>query len=564
MPMGTSVTLSAPSRTSQRFNWPTWLLVAGIVIGLAPLLWKHGARLLSEAEYQYFPFVIAAVIWLLWTRWKEAGDSIGPRTTAGSACEVLALGSSFLLFCVALLFYNHMMAAGAAMLLGAAGVLVLLRHRHIHGIWGVWALLWLCIPIPIYADDVTTSLQRTSSFLSSQFLDLMGINHLMRGNVLHLPDRQLFVDEACSGIVSVMSVVACSAIFAAWKRRPLLHALLLIISGVAAAVLLNVVRIVTIAFAQSVFAVDLAAGTVHDVLGLAIFLLTFITVVCSDQLLLFFCGPIRFSVETPQPNLPQNPLVRAWNAVFDNTHRNLNLDLSQFPQQPRKIPVVVVRAFTYASCAFAVLGAYQFSQILLAGDPGEFTMTTIEKINAESLPATVDNWRRTGFRLDKRDEGGFFGFGDSKVFLYEHTETQHTAIISLDYPFPPKWHELANCYRGAGWQLVERMSRAEMTRDGENWEFAVASFHRPSGDCGFLAYCFVDTAGRTVAQFLGPYWRLANLRRENPHSRELPYLQIQVWCESAEPLDDRQRDEALELFHNCREHLRGFFMEESS
>jgi exosortase len=542
-----------------------WLKAAGIAFGLSPLLWTHGAKLLRQPEYQYFPFVLAAAACLLWTRWKEADESQAPRTAVGSAVEVTVLTCSLFLFCAAVHFYNSMFAACAAIWIGAFAVLVLLRYRCVEGIWGVWALLWLCMPIPFYADNVTTSLQRTSSFMSSQLLDLIGINHLMRGNVLHLPNRQLFVDEACSGIVSVMSVVACSAIFAAWKRRPLFHALLLILSGVAAAVLLNVVRIVTIAFAQSVYAVDLASGRVHDVLGLAVFLLTFISVVCTDQLLLFFCAPIHFSAEIAPSSLPPNPIVRVWNAVFDNIRRQVNVvDRSGLSPRPFKIPVTIARAFACVSVVFAVLGVYQFSQILLAGDPGEFTTTTVETINAESLPATVGNWRRTGFRLDKRDQGGFFGYGDSKVFVYENKRTQQTAIISLDYPFPPKWHELTNCYRGAGWQLAERSSRAEMTADGENWSFAVASFDRPSGDCGFLAYCFVDSTGQTISQFLGPYWRLANLRRTNPYSREKPYLQIQVWCESSDQLDDRQRDEALELFHICRERLRDLFMETSS
>ena len=102
---------------------------------------------------------------------------------------------------------------------------------------------------------------------------------------LILPTKQLFVDEACSGIVSVISLSTCAAIYAVWQRRPLVHIALLMAAAVGWAVLLNVVRIVTIALAEAHAGVDLAEGVAHTLLGLGVVALNVLAVIALDWLL---------------------------------------------------------------------------------------------------------------------------------------------------------------------------------------------------------------------------------------------------------------------------------------
>ena len=88
----------------------------------------------------------------------------------------------------------------------------------------------------------------------------------MSGTVLQLQGRDFFVDEACSGIVSVMSVIAVGAIWVVWTNRTLLHAVLLLMLGVMWAVLMNVARITAIAIAHDRWQYDLSTGWQHDAL----------------------------------------------------------------------------------------------------------------------------------------------------------------------------------------------------------------------------------------------------------------------------------------------------------
>ena len=102
----------------------------------------------------------------------------------------------------------------------------------IPGLWGIWALIVLLVPPPLDREKMLISeLQLLSSWLASKLLDAFGVLHVMQGNKLMLSSKELFVDEACSGIVSMMSIVACALIIAVWYNRPILHLVLLLLSS---------------------------------------------------------------------------------------------------------------------------------------------------------------------------------------------------------------------------------------------------------------------------------------------------------------------------------------------
>src|SRR5690606_33803049 len=120
----------------------------------------------------------------------------------------------------------------------------------------------------------------------------LAIEHLADGNVLLFPHASLFVEEACSGVVSLLAIVACGGILAVWWRRSLIHAACLIVTAVFLAGAMNVVRVVTIALALEKAGVNLSTGWRHETLGLVVFAVSLVGLFSLDRLLSFFLGPI--------------------------------------------------------------------------------------------------------------------------------------------------------------------------------------------------------------------------------------------------------------------------------
>jgi exosortase len=281
-----------------KFPKQFWMVAAAtaVVLGLAygPLLMEFFANQWTRPHYQYFPFVIGAFALLLWQRCAQAE----PRHKIGGAAYWIASCATFAgaaaLLPVAYVANSPWLAYVSLIALVTSCFLRVSASWRVPYLWGIWLFLWLILPMPLSRDQQLISfLQRVSSKLSSIVLDWASVPHLMEGNTLRFAEKQFFVDDACSGIVSVMSIIACAVIYGVWRNRPPMHLATLAVAGVGWATLMNVVRISVIAMAYYWYGVDWSKGTPHEILGLLIFLCTFLALVSTDYALAVLLAPIK-------------------------------------------------------------------------------------------------------------------------------------------------------------------------------------------------------------------------------------------------------------------------------
>src|SRR5436305_1526006 len=91
-------------------------------------------------------------------------------------------------------------------------------------------------------------MQMLASMGSSAVLDSLGVIHVLNGNVVRITLKPLFVEEACAGLSSLLTVVACSLFLVLWLRRPVVRSVLLVLSSIGWVIACNILRIVVIAF----------------------------------------------------------------------------------------------------------------------------------------------------------------------------------------------------------------------------------------------------------------------------------------------------------------------------
>ena len=98
---------------------------------------------------------------------------------------------------------------------------------------------------------------------------------MVAGNVIHLPGRQLFVTEACSGLRSLTSLIALGLLIGGmWLRTPALR-LLTVLLAVPIAMLLNGIRIFLTGFLVYFVDPKLGDGLMHYTEGWAMFIVAF-------------------------------------------------------------------------------------------------------------------------------------------------------------------------------------------------------------------------------------------------------------------------------------------------
>ena len=133
----------------------------------------------------------------------------------------------------------------------------------------------LAIPLPaVVLNQITFPLQLLASRVASSLLPLAGVPVLREGNVIQLPAIQLEVAEACSGIRSLMSLLAVAIIYGYFIERGVGRRTILALASIPIAVTANAARIFGTGLCVQYWDPDKALGFFHEFSGWLMFIVS--------------------------------------------------------------------------------------------------------------------------------------------------------------------------------------------------------------------------------------------------------------------------------------------------
>ena len=258
-----------------RIDWKDSLplLVAAVAFAL---LFAEPMRLLlrdwwNDPEAGHGLLLAPIAAWLAWKRGIVPEKR--PQRVLGTLVILFAVLLRYMSGLAAELFTMRM-----SMIFAAAGVLVFfLGLGQIRRWWLPIALIVLSVPLPtIVLSTLALPLQLKASQFGAWLLEARYVPVELRGNVIHLPGRSLFVTEACSGLRSLTSLIALGVLIGGlWLRAPLLRVLLVAIA-IPVAMVLNGIRVFLTGFLVYYVDPSLGEGFMHYTEGWAIFLIAFL------------------------------------------------------------------------------------------------------------------------------------------------------------------------------------------------------------------------------------------------------------------------------------------------
>jgi exosortase len=136
--------------------------------------------------------------------------------------------------------------------------------------------LLFMIPLPatvFYA--ITFPLQSFAASQAATILEWIGIPVLLDGNVIHLSQLSLGVTEACSGIRSLISLLAGAAAWAYLAMPGGWVAVLFVASAIPVTIIANIARVVLTGIIGQQWGVEYASGFFHEFAGWGIYLFAF-------------------------------------------------------------------------------------------------------------------------------------------------------------------------------------------------------------------------------------------------------------------------------------------------
>jgi exosortase len=250
-------------------KWP--LMVTGLFI--CALYASNFAKLFSDwksdENYSHGFVVPLAFFWMLWQRrTKLARAEYAPQTWA---LAIVALG---LLQLAAGTWGAENFIANSSLLVLLCGISLFLFGTELFRLLAFpigWLLFMIPLPSIIFYA-ITFPLQLLASKLAVGLLDLVGVPSMREGNVLYLANFTAGVVEACSGIRSLISVLAFAVLLSHAMNMSQRSRWMLAGAAVPIALAMNAVRIAGTGVIGNYFGAQSAEGFFHVFSGWLLFM----------------------------------------------------------------------------------------------------------------------------------------------------------------------------------------------------------------------------------------------------------------------------------------------------
>jgi exosortase len=248
---------------------PAGLMIAGLTAALyAPVLTQMVRQWWQDPDYSHGFIVPLFVGYLFYQRRHKLRQVAAEPSNLGFLVMLGAIG----LLLAGSLGAELFVARFSLLLLLGGMLLFFAGWNMVRAVAFPLAFLALMIPLPaLIYNQVTFPLQLLASRLASNSLELVGIPVLREGNVLVLPTYSLEIVEACSGIRSLMSLIALSAAYGYFAERRLWARIFLVTLMLPVAVASNALRVVGAGVLTYFWGPGSAEGFFHFFQGWLIF-----------------------------------------------------------------------------------------------------------------------------------------------------------------------------------------------------------------------------------------------------------------------------------------------------
>ncbi len=140
------------------------------------------------------------------------------------------------------------------------------------------------IPLP-FLEELGFSLQYTSVNASGWFLGVVGLSITTVGPEIHLGDTVFTIGIPCSGVNTLIALLALAAVYAYLLEGPFYKRAIVFVIAFPIAMLANILRIASIIMVANYYGVEVAMGFFHSASSPLFFIIAFLCLVLLGRLI---------------------------------------------------------------------------------------------------------------------------------------------------------------------------------------------------------------------------------------------------------------------------------------
>ena len=247
-----------------------WLLAVPLALGAAyaPVIQRMVANWYLDDNYSHGFLIPVIAGWFVWRDW----DALKETAVKPSHWGLVLIFIGLIQFVFAWLGTELFNMRLSLIVVLAGSVLYLFGSQVFKRLRLPLGYLVLMVPLPyILYDAMAFPLKLFVAKVSVGSLRLMGYAVWRDGNIISFPNIVLEVADACSGLRSLVSLIAIAVTLAFLAIRSVWLRWLLVLSSIPFAVLTNALRVIITGMLARHYGRAAAEGFFHEFAGLAVF-----------------------------------------------------------------------------------------------------------------------------------------------------------------------------------------------------------------------------------------------------------------------------------------------------
>lgn len=233
-----------------------------------PTLKKLVSDLITLPDFNHGFLFPPISLYLFWKRSGELEDA--PPSPSNSGLAIILFG--LLLFLLGNLGAENFITRVSFLVVLTGITLFLLGRTYLKAFLFPIGLLIFAIPLPsILMQKVTFPMQLFASQVATWSLHVLNIPVLREGNIIHLLGETLEVAEACSGIRSLLSLIAVGTVLAYFTTKVTWHRIVMVLSCFPIAIIVNAFRVSATGILANHYGIKVAQGFFHGFSGAVLY-----------------------------------------------------------------------------------------------------------------------------------------------------------------------------------------------------------------------------------------------------------------------------------------------------
>jgi len=246
--------------------------VVAILAYIPTFIWMVDRWNEKDTYYSHGFLVPFICLFMVWLKRKELAKIKLQPAKIGWAFFI----SGIIIHAISALWRIYF-TSGFSLLPVIIGLILLLGGKeYLRQLWFAVLFIVFMIPLPLIAiANISFKLKIFAASVSTVIINSLGVPAIQDGSIIKTRHAYLIVEDPCSGIRSLIALIALGALMAYLSHNSRVKKSILFLSSIPIAISSNILRIVSLGLVSEIYGSKYAGGIFHDTMGVMVFVFAF-------------------------------------------------------------------------------------------------------------------------------------------------------------------------------------------------------------------------------------------------------------------------------------------------